>query len=178
MNNKDLVNIKTDRLIIRSIKEGDWRPFQKIWDDQKKSEYAIYDNPKDLSDDVVRELIKKWVDHQSLEHIFLVVSLGPEIIGFINFNLNGERHEISYGFKKEYQGKGFAREAVCAAIAELSRHGIKKFFAGTGLKNIPSVKLLKAVGFKQTGIEKVSFYKDSEGNPIYFDGGIYELDMP
>jgi len=40
------------------------------------------------------------------------------------------------------------------------------------------VKLLHAVGFRQTGTEKVSFYKDEEGNAIYFDGGIYELDMP
>lgn len=174
----DMITIKTERLSIRLTKKEDWRSFQKIWDDQNKSEYAIYDNPKDLSDDAVRQRIKKWADNQSLEHIFLVVILGSEVIGFINFNLRRNRHEISYGFQREYQRKGFAKEAVSAALSELSQNGVKKFSAGTGLKNIPSVKLLKSVGFKQIGTEKVSFYKDLEGNAIYFDGGIYELDMP
>ena len=47
--------------------------------------------------------------------------------------------------------------------------------AGTAINNKPSVSLLKALGFKQVGTEKVSFYKDSEGNDIVFDGGIFEL---
>lgn len=123
-------------------------------------------------------MVRKWADHQNREHIFLVACLGQEVIGFINFHLHGTRHEISYGFQKEFQGKGYAREAVSAALEGLSREGIKSFSAGTGLKNTPSVKLLHAVGFRQTGTEKVSFYKDAEGNAIYFDGGIYELDMP
>lgn len=96
----------------------------------------------------------------------------------MNFHLHGTRHEISYGFQKEFQGKGYAGEAVSAALEELSREGIKSFSAGTGLKNTPSVKLLHAVGFRQAGTEKASFYKDEEGDAIYFDGGIYELDMP
>lgn len=53
--------------------------------------------------------------------------------------------------------------------------GITRFTAGTALNNIPSVSLLKAIGFKQVGTEKVLFYKDSEGNDIVFEGGIFEL---
>lgn len=37
---------------------------------------------------------------------------------------------------------------------------------------------LKITGkFRQIGIEEVSFYKDSEGKDIIFDGGIFELNM-
>ncbi len=173
-----MVNVETERLSVRPIRAEDWRAVQKIWIDQSRSKYAQYDNQKDLSGEAVRAMIKKWTEHQSREHIFLVACLGSEVIGFINFNLHGSRHEISYGFLKEYQRKGYAREAVGAVLKELGRQGIKNFSAGTGLKNTPSVKLLGAVGFQQTGTEKVSFYEDANGNPIYFDGGIFELDMP
>lgn len=48
--------------------------------------------------------------------------------------------------------------------------------AGTAIENIPSVRLMQSLGFHQIGTEKVSFYNDSEGKPVYFDGGIFELD--
>lgn len=41
------------------------------------------------------------------------------------------------------------------------------------LVNLPSVHLLTAPGFAQTGTEQVSFYQDEQGAPLYFDGGIF-----
>ena len=54
-----------------------------------------------------------------------------------------------------------------------ANRGAKVFTAGTGLENTPSVKFLKSCGFELTGTEKVSFYKDENGEDIYFDGGIF-----
>ena len=53
--------------------------------------------------------------------------------------------------------------------------GITKITAGTAINNTPSVSLLKSVGFELIGTEKVSFYKDAQGNDIVFEGGIFEL---
>ena len=53
--------------------------------------------------------------------------------------------------------------------------GITRLTAGTALNNISSVALLKALGFELIETEKVSFYKDAEGNDIVFDGGVFEL---
>ena len=53
--------------------------------------------------------------------------------------------------------------------------GITKFTAGTAMNNTPSVSLLKSLGFVLVGTEKVSFYKDAQGNDIVFEGGIFEL---
>ena len=50
-----------------------------------------------------------------------------------------------------------------------------KFTARTGIGNTPSVSLLKSLGFELIGTESVSFYKDSQGNDIVFEGGIFEL---
>ena len=43
------------------------------------------------------------------------------------------------------------------------------------MNNTPSVRLLTSLGFRQIGTETVSFYKDSAGNDITFEGGNYEL---
>lgn len=44
----------------------------------------------------------------------------------------------------------------------------------TVFKNLPSVRLLESLEFKLTGTEQISFYKDSEGKDIYFEGGVFE----
>lgn len=44
------------------------------------------------------------------------------------------------------------------------------------MNNLSSVKLLTSLGFEKIGEEKVSFYKDSDGNDIVFEGGIFALD--
>ena len=61
---KDMVNVETDRLTVRPMGTEDWRPVQKIWTDQSRSEYAPYDNPKDLSDEAVQTMVRKWAEHQ------------------------------------------------------------------------------------------------------------------
>lgn len=68
---------------------------------------------------------------------------------------------------------GYAKESCLALLDYLQTFGITKFYTGTALNNIPSVKLLVSLGFKLFAQEKVSFYKDTEGNDITFDGGVF-----
>ena len=64
-----------------------------------------------------------------------------------------------------------------ALFEYLKGMNISKFVTRTALNNLPSVKLLKSLGFELIDTEKVSFYKDDEGNDIIFDGGIFELNV-
>ena len=59
-------------------------------------------------------------------------------------------------------------------MAYMKDLGAAKLTAGTAINNTPSVRLLTALGFRLTKVEKVSFYKDDAGNDIVFDGGVYE----
>lgn len=52
--------------------------------------------------------------------------------------------------------------------------GAARLTAGTAINNTPSVRLLTALGFRLTDVEKVSFYRGHAGNDIVFDGGVYE----
>lgn len=173
------MNITTERLTIRRIDAEDWEKIKDIWDDQKHSVYARFDKPNDTNPDVVRKRIEKWASYaNSMEHMFFVVCLDDQIIGYIAFNRRKNGYETGYCFHSKFHGKGYAKESMIALI-----HAIYNILpnvvitAGTAVENIPSVKLLKSLGFRQVGIERISFYKDSYGEPIWFDGGVFELNV-
>ena len=168
--------MNTERLTIRHIEENDWKSIQSIWLDFKQSEYVIYDNYKETDSDCVKQRIAKWshFTHNGTEHIFFAVCFADEMIGYVSMNMEGDGYEIGYGFLNKAQGQGCARESITAILDYMKKLGAKRIVAGTALKNVPSVRLLESLEFKLTGTEQISFYQDSEGNDIYFEGGIFE----
>lgn len=170
--------IQTPRLTIRRIVESDWQAAQKIWGDFSSSEYAQYDKPHPVDDESVRARIAKWGKYtESMEHMFFAVCLEGEMVGYIAFNIRDHGYEIGYCFHSSVHGRGYAGEALRALIAHLKTLGIAHFSAGTAINNLPSVRLLTALGFVRTGSERVSFYKNADGTDIFFDGGIFELNV-
>ena len=166
-----MMEIKTERLYIRTIQADDWIDLKNIWNDFSKSEYAQYDVSHKKSDEQVKNQAIKFEQYG----LYYIVFLGNEVIGYVDFHDTGKGYDMGYCFLSEYHGKGYAKESCKALLEYHLGKGIQRFTAGTGLKNIPSVHLLQSLGFEQIGIEKVSFYKDEQGKDIYFDGGIYEL---
>ena len=167
--------LKTERLTIRHIVADDWKSIKEIWVDFNASEYAQYDMPHITDDADVKARMEKWAAANSgTEHMFFAICLDETVIGYIAFNIRENMHEIGYCFHSAYHGKGCAKESMLALFEYLRTLSITNFSAGTGLKNTPSVKLLTSLGFKLVAQEKVSFYKDADGNDIVFDGGIFK----
>lgn len=170
--------LKTDRLTIRHIVETDWESIKEIWEDFNASLFSQYDVPHNTDDEDVSKRIAKWASaNNGTDHMFFAICLGDMVIGYSAFNIRPDGHEIGYCFHSVYHGKGYAKESHRALIDYIGTLGITKFTAGTALDNTPSVSLLKSLGFKLIGTEKVSFYKDEQGNDIIFDGGIFELNL-
>ena len=166
--------IITERLTVRAIEPEDWAAVRAIWEDFNKTEYRIYDTPKNTDADDVKRRIFRWAEatHSGNAHVFFAVCLEGAVIGFISLNARNEGYELGYGFLSEHHGKGYARESL-SAVFDYARHlGAKKIFAGTALKNLPSERLLEHLGFELVGTENVSFYKDSS-----FEGGIFEKEL-
>jgi RimJ/RimL family protein N-acetyltransferase len=58
--------------------------------------------------------------------------------------------EIGFTFARQFQGKGFAKEAASALIAHLfEQQNASRVIAATDSRNLPSIKLLLALGFAQ-----------------------------
>lgn len=167
------MEIKTERLYIRTMRADNWIDLKNIWKDFSKSEYAQYDIPHKKSDEQVKNQAVKFEQYG----LYYTVLLGNKVIGYVDFHDTGKGYDMGYCFLSEYHGKGYAKESCKALLEYHLSKGIQRFTAGTGVNNIPSVQLLKSLGFEQIGIEKVSFYKDEQGKDIYFDGGIYELNF-
>ena len=168
--------LTTERLVIRPVKLDDWKRLKEIWIDFTASEYAQYDMPHATDDEKVFARVSRWAACTGTDHMFFAVCLDTTVIGYIAFNKRENSHEIGYCFHSAYHGKGYAKESHQALFEYLRTLGITRFTAGTAINNAPSVALLKSLGLTLTGREKVSFYKDENGNDIVFDGGIFELD--
>ena len=168
--------ITTGRLTLRRVREDDWRALQAVWADAAKGEYAKYDKPSDISDEAVIKRVARWASCAGGdEHMFFAVCLDSTVIGYAAFNRREEGYELGYCFRSDFHGQGYAYESISALIDLFRAKGVKLITAGTALNNLPSVKLLRKLGFVQTGTEDVSFYKDASGASIVFKGGVYEL---
>ncbi len=168
--------IKTERLSVRRVRAEDWAAVRAMWAAVGKTAYARYDTPKDTAEEAVRRRVERWASFaDSAEHRFFAVCFEDRFIGYISLNRREYGYELGYCFDPAFHGRGFAGESIRAALGSLSEEGSALVTAGTALDNGPSVRLLLALGFELTGTERVSFYKDAEGNDIFFDGGIFSL---
>lgn len=169
--------LKTERLTIRYIIEEDWPSIRNLWENFNASQYSQYDHPHNTEEEDVRVRISKWARANSgHEHMFFAVCYEDIFIGYVAFNVRENGYEIGYCFHSDYHGKGYAKESISIILEYMNSLGITKFIVGTAMNNRPSVALLRALGFKLVDTERVSFYKDDQGNDIVFDGGIFELD--
>lgn len=168
--------LTTERLTIRPVKLDDWKRLKEIWIDFTASKYAQYDTPHAIDDKSAFARVSRWAASTGTDHMFFAVCLDTVVIGYIAFNKRENCHEIGYCFHSAYHGKGYAKESHQALFEYLCTLGITKFSVGTAINNTPSVALLKSLGFTLTGREKVSFYKDADGNDIAFDGGVFEFE--
>ena len=162
---------ETDRLILRRYRESD---LQDLYEYLSNPEVVKFEPYRPMSMDEVRHNLEWRISTDEMTAVELKES--HKMIGNVYLgNRDFESLEIGYVFNQDYWGKGYAKESCKALLEYHSSKGVKCFTAGTGLNNIPSVQLLKSLGFTLVGTEKVSFYKDEQGKDIYFDGGIYEL---
>lgn len=173
------MTITTNRLLIRPIEAEDWQAIHAIWAALAPLPMAQYDTPHDTDPENVRGRIARWAEYtgKGTEHMFFVACVQEEVIGYLAFNQRENGHEIGYSFHPAHHGKGYAREALSTLLTHLRTRGFTRFSAGTALNNTPSVKLLTGLGFRLTGTEQVSFYKDADGRDIVFEGGIFELEL-
>lgn len=171
--------ISTDRLLIRHVQASDWPAVRDIWAALAPLPNARYDKPHPTDPESVSARVTRWAGftRQGTEHMFFAVCLDGRMIGYFAFNQREHGHEVGYSFHPAYHGQGYAKEALSALLAHLQGLGFTRFSAGCALNNTPSMKLLTGLGFKLVGTEKVSFYKDEQGQDIVFDGGIFKLEI-
>ncbi|WP_298769925.1 GNAT family N-acetyltransferase [uncultured Shewanella sp.] len=83
---------------------------------------------------------------------FFILNRSLGIVGGISFGLVGEEKEsitalLSYWIGKEYQGQGFATQALSHLMAALKKQQVNHFLAQVYPDNLASQKVLMKLGF-------------------------------
>ncbi len=78
--------------------------------------------------------------------------------------------EVGYVIARENWGNGLAREAVRAVIARAFAQGRARLKADVDPRNLRSIKLLKSLGFRETGAAKRTYQIGDEWtDSVYFE---------
>ncbi|MCM1524873.1 MAG: GNAT family N-acetyltransferase [Ruminococcus sp.] len=150
------MELKTDRLYIRSLREADRAKMKELLVDFAKSPYSVYDRPLPTEAAAVNALIKQFVGSGLFFAVFAANT--DQMIGYVCFHKNGEAYDLGYCFNSAFHSKGYAYESAKALIEHfIKKYDVTSFTAGTALDNLPSCRLLNKLGFTCISTETVSF---------------------
>lgn len=148
------VELKTDRLLIRSMQLQDVESTYDYQGDRELTKYMMF--LPDESIDVTKEFIQEIEAEQQGQNprrFEFVIFLGDEHIGGISIykeNDNGETvGELGWIMREEYQEKGFVTEAAEAVMKfTFGELGLKKIIAHCDARNKASARVMEKIGMK------------------------------
>ena len=166
-----IMNIETDRMVIRNFTMNDIKDMQDILGDAETMQncepaYTI-------------EKTADFVQKFCIEKRGAVAAIHKDtgkVIGYILFNEFDESvYEMGWFFNRAFWGQGFAYES-CKAVIDYAfdKMNAHKVFAET-IDGMKSVNLMKKLGMKPEGVQR-SQAKDIFGNwvDVYFYGLLSE----
>ena len=103
------------------------------------------------------------------DHFVYGIYFNHVLIGFVNnCEIKDTTIEIGYVVTPQYQGQGFATEAVKACIEELFAMGFARVTAGYFEGNIPSCRVMQKCGMHKIALEEDIEYKGILRHCFYY----------
>lgn len=153
----EFTQLITERLILRRINKTDLAPFFAYLSDPIVATYQTWENyPEQRAREVIEEQATLNPGVPGRTFLFAVeLKEIATIIGHVVLTVLEKDHkqaEIGFTFAREFQAKGFAREASARVLAyafqDLSLHRV---IAITDCENLSSVALLGRLGMRREG---------------------------
>ncbi len=153
--------IKTERLILKPYSEQDIGALiDLLTNPEVTSTFMV---PEMESRSCAEELVKKLIvfsQPDDAKHLEYGIYLSEKLIGFINdCGVEGDEIEIGYVIHPQYQGRGYATEAVHAVITELREMGFRKVTAGYFSENMASLRVMEKCGMQKTTMTDEEDYR-------------------
>ena len=172
MNN--LNSIETDRLLIRILEMKDKEDFFKYRSMPEIYKYQSW-KPKFIRE-AEEFIIKNNAIYPNTPNTWLQLAVclkEGQMIGDIGIHfMDDYQVEIGYTLSPEYQGNGYAYEAVKAIINyAFSKWKKHRIIASVDPDNIQSIKFLERIGFRKEAHFKRSFRMDDQ----WYDDCIYAI---
>ena len=173
----DLIQINSDRLLLRSIQIEDADSIFLYRSNAVVNQYQGW-IPKTIEDvhNFIINKVSTEINHPGTWFQFVIIEKEhSKIIGDIGVHfLSSDAFLVELGctLSQEYQGKGYAFEAVKATINylfdELGKHRI---VVSIDSRNLPSIRLIERLGFRKKGLVK----ENSELNGEWVDDLVYAV---
>lgn len=153
--------IKTERLILRPYSEQDVDFLVDLLTNPEVT--STFMVPEMASRSRAEELARKLIGFSQpgdTKHLEYGIYLNDKMIGFVNdCGIEDDEIEIGYVIHPQYQGHGYATEAVHAIIAELRKMGFRKVTAGYFSENTTSLRVMEKCGMQKTAITEEEDYR-------------------
>ena len=155
--------IRTQRLVLKKIGKEDTAEYARLARDEELNRYWGYDWKKDAPEDVADEWFLKdvYTDFKNKDEIRLGIYSEGTLIGEATLYNFGYRAEAEFGVRvsKEYQGRGFAKEAAIGLCGYgFSVLNLERIEAKCYKPNQPSAKMLQASGMRPCGEDETFLY--------------------
>jgi len=171
------VNISTERLILRGIRLSDAESIFKYRSNPQIYEFQNW-KPRTLQDvqGYIREKVSEVPNiHDTWYQLSILIKETNELVGDIGIHFidpDNLQVEIGYTISLEYQGKGYASEAVAGVINYLFNNLKKhRITASVDPKNTKSIALLRRIGMR----EEAHFKKSIWFNDEWTDDVVYAI---
>ncbi|MBR3016679.1 MAG: GNAT family N-acetyltransferase [Clostridia bacterium] len=165
--------IRTERLILRPFRESDYDDLYEFLSQLKDDEFEGYPG---ITYENGREHLKYRIDSGEFFAVELITA-GKAIGNIYCGTRDFEAKEVGYIINRQYQRKGYAAEALSAAVRNAFQEGAHRVYAECDPRNTASWKLLEKVDFQREAHfrRNIYFHKDERGNPIWKDTFVYAM---
>lgn len=169
----NMKTIETERLILRNFEDSDYDDLYEFLSQRKEDEFEAYP-------DITYENGCEHLAYRVHNDEFIAIQLKEtgKIIGNVYFgNRDFEAKELGYIINKNYQRKGYAREAITEVLKEAFHSSVHRVYAECNPRNECSWKLLENLNFEREAFleQNVYFKKDEKGKPVWQDTYVYGL---
>ena len=151
--------IYTERLVLRSFKDGDEKAMFKNWTyDARASKWCRWTPHKSVEE--TKELLKIYTDKtkENYKYRFAITLKGvDEPIGCIDaveISEDKKTATIGYVLSYDYWNKGYVTESLKAMIEFLFNNGFEKVNAEHRIENVASGRVMQKSGMKFTHFDK------------------------
>ena len=157
-------SLRTERLLLRRARPTDLAAIHLVLSDPRAMTYWSSSVHSSLEES--EEWLRSMIDSPPDESNDFLVELDGEVIGKVG---SWRLPEIGFILHPDHWGRGLAEEAARAVIAStFATFDLPALKADVDPRNLPSIRLLKRLGFEETGrASRTWFVNDAWADSLY-----------
>lgn len=160
--------IQTQRLTLQPITDNDRAAILGILtNDVVKRTYML---PDFASEDEAKRLFVRLKELSFASSRYVRgIFLGSLLVGFINdVGIHGTSIELGWVLHPAYHNRGYATEAVGAAMDDLFARGYTRIDAGAFEENTASIRVMEKCGMERTDRSEEIHYRGKTHHCVYY----------